>query len=430
MQKISISSILRLSLPLILANSIAPILGLINTIIVGHLSNAYTLGAIALGASIFDFLFNICNFLRMSTTGLVAQAIDAPHKIRIIITRALLLAVLIGIVLIVLQVPIGLLLIHLIKTTPNVAEQTYAYFRINIWSAPAELTTFVITGWLVALKRTRQAFYLVILLVAIAAPLGWLLVDVVKLHAAGIGYANVVATLFVMLLGLYWLQKEYHFFQREISWRSILNWSEIKPILALNANVFLRTLALMLVYSSFTIKATQYGSIVLAANALLINMLMFSFYGLDGVANITESFVGSVISQHSNLKNILHKTLLSAVIVALVFSCLYALVGNDIIAALTNIASVKAEAARYLHWTILFPLFSVAAFWLDGIFVGALKGKAMRNAMVFAMVGYFAILYLTLELKNNGLWLSMLSFMVLRALIQTTYMKRKDFFKA
>ncbi len=173
MQNISIRHIITLATPLILANSIVPILGLINVMLVGHLSNAIALAAIALGATIFDFLFKMFNFLRMSTTGLVAQALQHENKVRLIIVRALSLAVVMGLLLIALQVPISQLIKQFIHTSPAIQQQTIAFFKANIWSAPAELIIYVVTGWLIASKQTRKAFYLVLLLVLLAAPLGY-----------------------------------------------------------------------------------------------------------------------------------------------------------------------------------------------------------------------------------------------------------------
>lgn len=430
MQNSSIPTIIKLAIPLILANSIVPILGLINIMVVGHLANATALAAIALGATLFDFLFKVFNFLRISTTGLVAQTLQNDKQVRLIIMRALAIALGLGVLLIALQFPISQLIKSIIHTSPAVMRQVEVFFKANIWSAPAELIIYVITGWLVASKQTRKAFYLVLVLVLCAAPLAYILVDGLHLKAQGIALANVTATFVVAVLGLYWLQKRYHFCQQKINVQNLFCWQELKPMLALKGNVFIRTLALLCVYTFFMLQSARFGELLLAANAILINLLMFASYALDGLANVTESYVGVAIGEKGATKVILRNTLVSSVVVALFLSLVYFLFGHSIVQLLTSLEPVRLMAIHYLPWAYVFPILAVWSFWLDGVFVGATKGKAMRNTMLIATLCFFIAWFCSHAWQNNGLWFSFMCFVVVRALGQLWLLRQKTFFRA
>jgi MATE family multidrug resistance protein len=190
----------------------------------------------------------------------------------------------------------------------------------------------------------------------------------------------------------------------------LLQWSELKPLLALKGNVFIRTLALLCVYTFFIIHSAQFGALVLAANAILLNLLMFSSYGLDGLANVTESFVGVAIGEQQPIKLILRNTLISAAVVALMLAVIYCVGGRYIIYLQTNLASVRVIALHYLPWAYIYPILAVWAFWLDGVFIGATKGAAMRNTMLVAMIRFFVLWYFTQSWQNNGLWFMVYGF--------------------
>lgn len=419
-QSPSITNIIKLAIPLIMANCLIPVLGLINTAIVGHLATATVLAAVALGVTIFDFFLGAFNFLRMSTTGLIAQQLHHKNQVVLILVRALLLSLIISVLLLCLQWPLKQLVFSIIHTTPAIARQISIYFSITIWSVPFQLMLYVILGWLIAIKHTKRALVLTLWTLIITVPTAWVLVYGYHWRAAGVACAGLFASICTCLLGLYWMWKEYRYTLPTITLKSVCQWQAIKPLLAFNGNVFIRTLLLLSCFSFFTLQSSHLGSIILAANAVLMDVQILSAYFLDGIANITESFIGEAVGIKSALGKVLKNTAIASLLVALMLTLTWWLFGHALISALTNISQVADTAKHYLIWIIVLPLIGVGSYWLDGVFVGATKSAAMRNTMVIAAACYFGLWYVMGSWGNNALWLALCVFLLARALGQLT----------
>lgn len=417
-QSPSITAIIKLAIPLIMANCLIPILGLINTAIVGHLAKPTVLAAVALGVMIFDFFLGAFNFLRMSTTGLIAQQRHHSNQVVLILVRGILLSLIISAILLIVQWPLRQLLFSIIHTTPAITQQIKIYFSITIWSVPFQLILYVILGWLIAIKHTKRALLLTLCTVSITAPTAWMLVYLCHWRAAGVATAGVLASVCTCLLGLRWVWQQYCQALRTLTLANVWQWQAIKPLLAFNGNVFIRTLLLLSCFSFFTLQSSHLGSVILAANAVLMNLQMFSAYFLDGIANITESFVGEAVGLQLALGKVLKNTALASLLVALVLTLAWWLFGREIITALTSIESVADTAKHYLLWVIVLPIVGVGSYWLDGVFVGAAKSGAMRNTMIIAAACYFSLWHLMGSRGNNGLWLALCAFLLTRALGQ------------
>lgn len=417
-KSVSLITIIKLAIPLILANCLVPIIGLINTAIVGHLNTPTILAAVALGVTIFDFFLGVFNFLRMSTTGLVAQHLQQEDQVVLILVRGLLLSLIISVILIGAQWPLRQIILLLIHTTPAIKQQVEIYFNITIWMVPLELMLYVVLGWLIAMKQTQRALVLTMCTLFVTAPTAWGFVYLAHWGAAGVACADVLATLLTCVLGLYWVWQKYNAVLLTLSYRDVWCWQKIKPLLAFNGNVFIRTLLLLSCFSFFTLQSSRFGSIVLAANAVLMDIQIFSAYFLDGIANITESFVGEAVGLQQAIANVLKSTAAASLLVALLLSLVLLAFGREIITMLTSISSVAQTAQQYVTWIIILPIIGVGSYWLDGVFVGAAKSSAMRNTMIFAAGVYFATWYLTHSWGNMSLWIAICVFLLARAFAQ------------
>jgi len=409
-----------LAIPLILSNLTQPLLSTVDTILSGHLPGPAALGGVAVGGIFFNGIFWTFGFLRMATTGLVAQAHGAGDEDQLLhhFGRAFLTALAIGALILLLQGPIISGSLSLLGAGPDVRQNAQIYCGIRIWSAPASLANYTILGYLLGRQRARTALLLqaVINLVNVAVALTL----VVGQHwgIAGIATATLTAEWAGCLLGLgIMLASGVH--PRHHRWSEILHGPSLRHLFALNRDILLRTLSLVAAYSWFTRAGARSGDAILAANAVLLNFHMIAAYALDGFANATEALVGEAIGagRRADYRAILKASCSSAFVVALMISLAYLVFGKQIIAIYTNQEPVRALAAQFLPWAILLPVVAVWSFLLDGVFVGATRAPELRDSMLISFAGFLILaVVLSSRFGNHGLWCSMLAFMALRAI--------------
>jgi len=411
----------RIAAPMILSNISVPLLGMVDTGVTGHLDSSAYLGAVAIGATIFTVLYIGMNFLRMGTTGITAQSFGANDSegLRAALGQALIVGLLIAVMLIALQVPISTLALKLLGG--DVETQRYAaeYFFIRIWSAPGTLANFAIIGWFIGLQNARVplAIFLTINLTNIALDL--LFVVVLGMKVDGVALASVIAEYSGLIVGGLFMLSALR--QRPGLWPvdRLTNFSAYKAFFAINANLFVRSMALMFTFSFITAQGARLGGLVLAANAVLMNFQFLTALGLDGIAHAAEALVGKAIGEKHRgaLEYTVKLTLRWSLIFAVGFAAFYALFGTLIIGVLTDLEDVREAAIRYLPWMIASPVVSVWCFLYDGVYVGATRAKAMRNIMVFSTIVIFLpAWYLLQPLGNDGLWLAFLLFMASRGI--------------
>ena len=423
------SRVWRLAGPIILANMSVPLVGIVDTAVVGHLPDAVYIGAVALGAVIFNFVFWGFGFLRMGTTGFIAQAwgADDGNEIRAVLARSIALALLLGGTLIALQIPIAALSFTLLEGSVNLENHAQAYFDIRIWSAPATLVNYVILGCLIGLQNTRAVFIVQLFLNSTNVLLDLLFVMLWDMGVAGVAWATLVSEFAAAGLGLYLIRQQLNRVPGRFAGRDMFQTDKMLAMLKVNANIMIRTLCLIVAFFLFTAESTRLGEEVLAANAVLLHFLHLIAYGLDGFAHAAEALVGSAVGAR-NYRAFKQATLVSslwALLVAIVYGVIYLLFGELIIALITDIESVRSTAQAFLPWLILAPLLSVWSYQLDGIFIGATCTTEMRNAMVVSLMMYIAMLWLLgNQYGNHGLWLSLLLFNVVRAISLVYYMPR------
>jgi MATE family multidrug resistance protein len=409
----------RIAAPMILSNVSVPLLGMVDTGVVGHLESAVYLGAVAIGGTIFSFLYTGVNFLRMGTTGIAAQRFGADDfdGLRVSLGQALVVAQLIALAVILLQWPISQLAMKLIGADGALREYALEYFFIRIWSAPGTLANFVMIGWFLGLQNARVPLivFLTINLTNIALDL--LFVIVLGMKVDGVALASVLAEYAGLAVALYFAARELRRHSGHWPMEKLADFRQYAAFFAINANLFVRTMALIFTIAFVTAQGTRMGGLILAANSILMQLQNLTAFGLDGLAHAAEALVGKAVGQRRRdaLERSVKLCLKWSLIFAAGFSAVYYVAGPHIINALTDLSAVRETTLRYLPWMIVSPLVSVWSFLYDGVYVGATRAREMRNIMVFsAFVVFIPAWYLLQPLGNDGLWLAFLLFLASR----------------
>lgn len=409
----SYQTILKLALPVILSNLTIPLLGSVDIAMMGHTGNEVALAACAIGAMLFDFLFWGFGFLRMSTTGLTAQ--DRQNHMPCI--RGLMIALALGLSIILLQTPIFHLALYFLGTSKTINTYLSAYYTIRIYAAIPTLCNYVIVGFLFGQQNTKSALHLVVLTNLSAILLDFLLVYHFTFGIKGLAIASVSAQFIGMLLGLRLLSVQYQIF--DIDYPSLFSFSAFKRLFNLNRDIFIRTCCLLITFAIFTREGAKLGTVVVAANAILLNLQQLMAYALDGFTIACESLVGEAYGQ-KNKNYFVHSIKICSLfclVCAFCFSVFFYLFGDTVISWLSSIKTVQLKAHQLLIWVILLPILSVGSFVLDGVFIGATWTREMRNTMVVSSLVFLVSCYAFLSLKEHGLWLAFSLFMVSRFLL-------------
>lgn len=410
-----------LSWPTILSNLTVPLLGAVDTAVMGHLPDAAYVGAVAVGAMIFSFVYWGFGFLRMGTVGFAAQAKGSgdTDEIRAVLARALLVGVALAFVILALQTPVRLGALAIIDGAPQVERLAGAYFDMRIWGAPATLANYSLLGWLLGMQYVRTALVVQVFINGLNVVLDlWFVLDL-GWGVEGVALATAIAQYAGAFLALFLVRR--HLRAIGGRWRRarILDATALRETFRVNRDIFLRTLAMIFAWSLLTWSSARLGTTVLAANAILMNFQSFLAHGLDGFAHATSALVGEAVGARDRraLRRCVVAATVMAAIVAAGYTLIYASAGPAIVRLFTNIAELRTFSSDYLVWIIASPLLSVWSYQLDGIFIGATRSAEMRNAMLASVALYvLAMATLPALLGNHGLWLSVMIFMVARAL--------------
>lgn len=406
----------RLAAPIIISNISVPMLGAVDTAVVGHLPDARYLGGVAVGALVFTFIYWGFGFLRMGTGGLTAQAFGAEDadEVRACLARAAVIGIPVAVILIILQAPIAWVAFTIVEATPEVEALAREYFFTRIWGAPATLMNFALLGWFIGVQNTKAALWHqltlngvnIVLDLVFVIGFGWGVAGV----AAATAIADVAAVAFGLWLALPLLRRLGGAFMRA----KILEAEKIRRTVALNVDIFIRTICLVSAFAYFTAQGAAFGNVVLAANAVLLNLQTFMAHALDGFAHAAEALGGRAIGARDRqaFRDAVRAAMLWGLIVAIAFTLVYVLAGVAIVELLTGIQDVRAAAREYIVWSVVMPLVAVFPFVLDGVFLGATRGRTMRNAMIVSLVIYVvACLTFVPMWGNHGLWGALLIFM-------------------
>lgn len=419
--------ILRLAIPNIISNLSVPLLGAVDTAVVGHLEHVYYLGAIAVGSIIFDFIFWGFGFLRMGTTGMTAQAYGAQNerKTRIILFRVLLVATVSSLFILLIQYPLLEASLYLIHATPEVEEYTRLYYHIRIFAAPATLALFGLNGWFLGMQNSNYPMIITIFLNALNISFNLLFVFKFDMNVDGVALGSLVASFLALGLALILYKKRYGGVKLNIKWSELVEPEELKKFFSVNRDIVIRTLCLIFSYAFFTAKSAEMGNVVLAANTILLQMWYISSYGTDGFAYAAESLVGRFKGAQNNeqLKAAVKANMLWGLGLGLLGTLTYAWFSTEIIALFTNKEEVITVALSVVIWLIVAPLVNSVCFIWDGIYIGATATGAMRNSMIIATIAVFIPVYFISEpyIGMHALWLAMTTFMVARGVALTIY---------
>lgn len=426
----SYREILARAWPLVLANSAVPLLGLADTAIIGNFGSVTDLGAIAFGALIFSFVYWTFGFLRMGTTGFTAQAAGAEDflEIRAILGRALLMAVLLGCIILLLQWPIGWISFGLLGGSNAVEAVAQQYFDIRIWGAPATLATFACVGLLVGLGKSKELLRLQLFLNGINIALDFVFAGMMDMGAEGIALGTVIAEWSTVFYGFFLVRRQlaHNDQETESFWPvgSILNRERLLNMATANVDIMIRTLLLVFSFAYFTDQGSRFGDVTLAANHVLLQLISFSAFFLDGYAFVVEAMVGKALGGRNRqaFSLAVRRSSLLAAFTALVLAGLIYLLGPQLIALLTDLESIREAAANLRGYAALYVLVSFMAFQLDGVFIGVSFTREMRQAAIYSLAVYLLAAWWLIEpLGVEGLWWAMIVYVIARAVALLFY---------
>ena len=424
-------SILKIALPSILTNVTVPLLGLVDTAIVGHLGSATYIGAIALGTTLMSMAYWGFGFLRMSTGGLTAQAVGEGSRERCfaILTRSLTWALLIAAILLLLQVPLLNAVLYFAEGTKEVQALAAAYFRILIWGAPAVLCLSSINGWFIGMQNATFPLLIAVVQNLMNILLSCIFVFGLGWSIKGVALGTLIAQYIGLLLALSLILR-FRPLPKTKDLRTALGKSSLldTTFLRMNRDIFLRTLCLLAVTSYFTFVGTRQGDLILASNALLMQFFLLFSYFMDGFAYAGEALCGKAFGANNRdaFRNITRRLFVWGGSMALMTAMVYYCLGTPILELLTDTPEVVRCATEHLPLVALIPLVSFPAFLFDGIFIGMSFTSGMLRALIVATVIFFALHILTSHLwGNTALWVAFLAYLGTRGIVQAVALRRK-----
>ena len=404
--------VLNIAMPIVLANATVPILGLVDTGVVGQLGQAIPIGAVGIGTIILTAIYWMFGFLRMGTTGLTSQAQGAGKtgEVAAMLTRALMIGLAGGFAIILLQIPVFWGAFQVSPASAEVEALARDYMQIRVFSAPAIIALFGVTGWLIALERTRAVLVIQLVMNGLNIVLDLWFVLGLNWGVEGVAWATFIAEWSGLLLGL-WLCRDVFRVPAWRDWVRVFDCERLRQVLAVNSDIFLRTLMLECIFVSFLFLGADFGDVTLAANQVLLQFLHITAYALDGFAFAAEALVGQALGarNRSGLRRSAIVTSQWGLFTILLLSAGFAIFGGAIVDLMAKAVEVQAEARIYLIYMIFAPIIGLAAWMLDGIFIGATRTRDMRNMMAVSLAIYVVAAALFVPLiGNHGLWLALL----------------------
>lgn len=420
MHSISHKNYLSLAIPFTIATVTQPLLGVVDTAVVGRLESPTFIGGVAIGTVVFNTLYWLFGFLRVSTSGFSSQSLgsDDPRDIYYAFLRPCVIALLIGVTFVLLQRPIILGAMYLYQPTPEITEQSTIYFNILIWAAPMVLVSYVNLGWLMGRKHIKASLFLQVSTNLLNIFLDILFVLVFKLEVAGVALATVIAQSYCFLLGLVLVSRKLDFTS---VWRylaGIFEWTAMKKMIGVNTDLLIRTACLLTMTNMFVAKGSSMGPSFLAANAILFQLQYIIAYLFDGLANASSVFVGKAVGEN-NLNDFNRTVRISnvhIVLLASLTSVLTFIFQEPILLCFTDLEQVLILCREYIYWVLAFPFVMGLGLVYYGFFTGATFTAPVRNSLILALLVFLAVYYLAIPtLHNHGLWLAFTLFSLCRS---------------
>ena len=414
------SRVLKIAFPIVISNATVPILGAVDTGVVGQLGLVAPIGAVGIGAVILGALYWIFGFLRMGTTGMTAQALGAGNKEEVValLTRSLMIGVAAGLMVIFMQLPLFWAAFQLSPASVEVEGMARQYMQIRVWSAPAAIALYGVNGWLIAQERTRAVLVLQLWMNGLNIGLDLWFVLGLGWGVEGVAIATFLAEWSGLALGL-WLCRPAFVGRAWRDWVVVFDRTRLKAMALVNSDIMIRSVLLQIIFISFLFFGADFGDVTLAANQILLQFLEITAYALDGFALSAETLVGQALGAR-NRTALRRSALLTSgwgLVFVVALSVVFWAFGGAIIDVMTTSEAVRTEARIYLVYMIAAPAIGIASWMLDGIFVGATRSRDMRNMMALSFMVYaVAIAVLVPVWGNHGLWLALLISFVARGL--------------
>jgi MATE family multidrug resistance protein len=405
-----------------ISNVLIPMLGMIDIAIAGNIGEDTDIAALAIGTTIFNFIYWNCSFLRMGTSGITAQAVGAGNRRECsnMLVRSFWMACVIAALLLALQQPLGRLSLAAMQGSSAVQALAAEYFFARIWAVPASVTLFAIQGWFIGMQDARTPMTVAIVSVAVNAIFSLFFVYRLDMGIAGIAWGTVVAQYAGLALSCVFLFTKYRDCVRTFDVRESLRVEPVLRFMAVNRDIFLRTACVVSVYTFFTAASARFGDTVLATNALLMQLFTLFSYMSDGFAYAAESLSGKAVGARdvASFRRYTRHLLAWAAIIAIFFVAVYILAWKQILTIFSPSEEVIRCAGQYVGWVIAVPLLGCIPFMLDGIMIGATRTKILRNTVFCATVAFFGSFYaLSPRLENTALWVSFIVFLTLRGVL-------------
>ncbi|MDN5205542.1 MATE family efflux transporter [Fulvivirgaceae bacterium BMA10] len=429
MQKLN-QEILKLAVPNIISNLSVPLLSVVDIALMGHLEYEHYILAVGFGAVIFNFLYWGFGFLRMGTTGFTAQAYGNNNfeESFLILSRGMAVALVGGLLLITFQYPLLKLSLLLIGAKGEVAASLIDYYHARILAAPAILSFFVIIGWFLGMQNSRIPMILIVLVNLTNIGANFFFVEYLGMKAEGVAWGTVIAQYIGLLVGVFFVLKDHRQLFDFWNLSKIFNLQALKKFFSVNIDIILRTLCLIFAFSFFKVQSSYLGSIIGAANIVLLEFITIAAYGIDGFAFAAESISGKYFGarDEKKLKSSILYLFIWGLGTGVLFIMVFSFFGNEILHLLTDQEPVFTKASEYLIWLIISPLAMIAPFIWDGVYIGVTASKAMRNSMMIATFLFFLpAFYLFKALYgNHGIWLAFIIFFLARGVVQSILAKK------
>ena len=411
-----------LAAPMILSNLSGPLVTLVDSTVIGHLPHAHQLGAVAVGGSLYGLLAWSMGFLRMGATGFAAQAAGRNDGggLRQVLVQGLLLALVLTAVLAICAAPFVQASLDLMHPSPELRQSTQDFFYTRLLGLPAALASYALVGWFLGTQNARAPLIILLTTNCLNIVLNLWFVLGLDWGVVGCAQASVISEWVAVLIGLWLTRPALRTYPGHMAWQALKLWRSWQPLLTVNRDIFIRSMALQAVFYLITVQGARLGDATVAANALLLNGLLLTAQALDGLAHAVEALCGHAIGARDRLA--LRRSMVVAggwsLLASLAFAVFFLLGGHLFIALQTDILTVRETADHYLVYLALLPLIAVWSYLLDGLFIGATRAREMRNGMVISLLLVLPVGWITQGWGNHGLWISFLLFMALRAITQ------------
>lgn len=414
--------ILKLAIPNIISNISVPLLSTVDTALMGRMSELH-IGAVGIGAMVFNFIYWNFGFLRMGTTGITAQAYgrQSDEAISRTLGQAFVVVLVVAIGILLFQYPLGEAGFYLMNISESQYDLVTEYFYIRVWAAPATLGLYALMGWFFGMQNAIYPLILTVVINIVNIVLSFFFIVHWNMDVDGVAYGTLIAQYVGLFLGLWLFYKKYGYLWRHFQQKAILEWQALKQFLVINRDIFIRTFLLTLAFGFFYSQSSEGGEMILAVNVILLQFFNWMAYGVDGFAFASESLVGKYkgANDKSKTEKAIYLSFAWGMGLAALYAIAYGFFGENLLYVFTNQQDVIDAAIPFLIWMGVFPLLSTPCFIWDGVFIGLTASKSLRDSMLLAFAVFILCWYLFEPIYgNHGLWLAMLVFMVARGLFQ------------